>query len=482
MEDLPRIEGAAKKHDKHYSDPRTFKKILLQSTLLPIGLSLILSILFINQVFNILEENQKVRHSDEVLNYAREALKLVLDSETGFRGFIITNNTEYIEPWENARIRFDDSISKITALVKDNQAQVREIKNIKNLYEQWNLKAEETLNYRERYNKNSPPEMIQLRKKIMDDMRAAFDEFIGRENKLRNNRWNESEETSRKAIMFIIALGAFLGFSLATMSLYQLRKLSATYTEAYASLSAATENLETIVTQRTHELVLVNKELEAFSYSVSHDLRAPLRGIDGFSQILVEDYGDKIDDEGKRYLGFIRSGVQKMGLLIDDLINLSRLTRAEFKKESFDLSILGAEIMKELKSQHSDRTVEFINFPPYKVNGDLGLIRAALQNLMSNAWKYSSNQEVIKIELGIKINKEDKEIFFVKDNGVGFDMRFYDKLFQPFQRLHPKDQFDGTGIGLATVARIIRRHGGSIWAESVVGKGSTFYFTIGNYL
>lgn len=463
--------------ESHYTDPGIFKKILIQATILPIALSLFLSILFIQQVYTILEENRKVRHSDEVLNYAGEAVKLVIDSETGFRGYIITSNDEYLAPWDQARKQFYMTIDKLIVFVSDNPAQAKELQSIKKLYQGWNAKAISTLEYREKFKRTSPESMVRGRKAMMDEMRKNFDDFIKRERDIRNARWSNAEETSREAIYIIIALGVVLGVTLAAMSIIQLRRLSQKYTEAFASLASATDHLEETVAQRTHELVLVNKELEAFSYSVSHDLRAPLRGIDGFSQILVEEYSHKLDGEAIRYLGFIRAGVQKMGVLIDDLINLSRLTRAEFKKEHVDLSELSLEIINELKLENPARPLKFTNFPPKIISADRGLMRAALQNLISNAWKYSATKEVTVIELGL-VNKDGKPTYFIKDNGVGFDMRYYDKLFQPFQRLHPKEQFDGTGIGLATVARIIRRHNGTIWGESELGVGSVFYFTV----
>lgn len=479
MKELPkRVLAALTNRGSHYTDPKEFKKILLQATLLPIALTLILSVLFIQQVYNILEENQKVRHSDEVLNLAGESLKLVLDSETGFRGYVITTNKEYLEPWDNARIKFNETSDKLLKMVNGNPDQATHVLRIKNLYDAWNVKALETLKYREKYKRDTPDAEKRRRKELMDSIRLNFDEFIASERTLRDVNWRAAEETSKEVIYVILGLGIFLGITLATMSLMQLRKLSKNYTNAYSLLSQATDHLEETVAQRTHELVTANKELEAFSYSVSHDLRAPLRGIDGFSQILVEDYADKLDGEAIRYLGFIRSGVQKMGVLIDDLINLSRLARTEFKREEIDLATIGAEILKELQAQNPERKFEFKNFNSQKVMVDAGLMRVALQNLMSNAWKYSRNKDVSLIELG-EADIEGVKTFYVKDNGVGFDMRFYDKLFQPFQRLHNKDQFDGTGIGLATVARIIRRHNGTIWAESKIGEGSTFYFTLG---
>ncbi len=478
MQELPKkVLNALLSRDSHYTNPQEFKKILIQATLLPIALSLFLSVLFIQQVYSVLDENQKVRHSDEVLNVAGESLKLVLDSETSFRGYVITKNDEYLVPWNQARSQFNEISGQLLKMVSDNSIQSTQVLKIKNLYDSWNTEALETLAYREKFNRDTPLEAQKMRKELMNAIRANFDEFISTERQIRNKRWDDAEETSRKAIYIIIGLGIFLGCTLATMSLLQLKQLSNNYTTAYSSLSAATDHLEETVAQRTHELTMVNRELEAFSYSVSHDLRAPLRGIDGFSQILVEDYGDKLDGEAIRYLGFIRSGVQKMGILIDDLINLSRLTRAEFNLVEVDLSVVAAEIIKELQLQNPERKVEFINFNSHNILADAGLLRAALQNLISNAWKYSKTKDVSHIELG-QVIKDGIVTYYVKDNGVGFDMRFYDKLFQPFQRLHNKDQFDGSGIGLATVARIIRRHNGTIWAESELGQGSIFYFTL----
>lgn len=478
MQELPKkVLNALLSRDSYYTDPKEFKKILIQATLLPIALSLFLSALFIQQVYSVLDENIKVRTSDEIINIAGESLKLVLNSETGFRGYVITTNDEYLAPWEQARTQFKITTDELLKKVKDNPIKSAQILKIKNLYSSWSTMASDALDYREKYHRNTPIETQKLRKHFMDSLRSSFDDFIYAEREIRNNRWNDAEKASKQATYIIICLGIFLGCTLATMSLMQLRKLSQNYTKAYSSLSMATDHLEEAVAQRTHELTMSNRELEAFSYSVSHDLRAPLRGIDGFSQILIEDYADKLDGEAIRYLGFIRSGVQRMGVLIDDLINLSRLTRADFNLVEVDLSVIAADIIKELQIQEPERKIEFINLNPRKVLADAGLVRVALQNLISNAWKYSKTKAVSLIEVG-QIEKDEVITYYVKDNGVGFDMRFYDKLFQPFQRLHNKEQFDGSGIGLATVARIIRKHNGVIWAESELGKGSVFYFTL----
>ncbi len=237
------------------------------------------------------------------------------------------------------------------------------------------------------------------------------------------------------------------------------------------------EELEQRVIERTTQLQAVNRELEAFAYSVSHDLRAPLRSIDGFSQILFEDFADKLDDEGKDHLQRVRAASQRMGELIDDLLSLSRVTRGEMSREEVDLSALVQTICDELQCGQPDRRAEFTIAPGLVARGDARLLRAALENLVGNAWKFSSKRELTTIEFG-KVESNGQSACFIRDNGVGFDMKYAGKLFGAFQRLHSPSDFEGTGIGLATVQRIIHRHGGEIWAESAVDVGTTFYFTL----
>ena len=226
-----------------------------------------------------------------------------------------------------------------------------------------------------------------------------------------------------------------------------------------------------------NELTAVNKELESFSYSVSHDLRAPLRAIDGFSKILLEDYADKLDEEGKDSLQRVRAASQRMGQLIDDLLQLSRHTRSEIHRTPVDLSALARAVADELQKTEPERRVEFVIEPGLTANADTGLIRAVLENLIGNAWKFSGKQAAAKIEFG-RTTRESASIFYVRDDGVGFNMDYADKLFGAFQRLHSPAEFSGTGIGLATVQRIIHRHGGRVWAEGKPNQGATFYFTL----
>lgn len=229
--------------------------------------------------------------------------------------------------------------------------------------------------------------------------------------------------------------------------------------------------------KRNAELEASNKELEAFAHSISHDLRGPLRSIDGFSRILLDDYGDKLDDTGKDYLRRVRASSLKMAELMDDLLALSRIIRKDLDIATIDLSEIGRDISRRLRESDPDRNSDFIIADGIRVSGDYNLLRIAMENLLDNAWKFTSTRRSARIEFGIT-KKEGETVYFVRDNGVGFDMDYVDKLFQPFQRLHAENEFSGTGIGLATIYRIIRRFGGTVRAEGEAGKGATFYFTL----
>lgn len=244
-----------------------------------------------------------------------------------------------------------------------------------------------------------------------------------------------------------------------------------------AKKSAMLSQLNETLARQTAELEAANKELEAFSYAVSHDLRAPLRGIDGFSRALEEDYGKELGQKGRSHVARIRRSAERMNELIDDLLQLSRMTRAEMRWDHVNLSEIVREIAADLAPKGPERHVDIAIQEGLTVRGDRRLLRAALENLLSNAWKYTAKREHAAIELGVT-EVEGETAYFVRDNGAGFNMAYAYKLFVPFQRLHSAADFPGTGVGLATVQRIIRRHGGRIWAEGHVNEGATFYFTL----
>jgi signal transduction histidine kinase len=268
-------------------------------------------------------------------------------------------------------------------------------------------------------------------------------------------------------------------YGLAAMS-FILMVLLVEHSVLYARLIKARENERREhlrAEEKAAELAAVNKDLEAFSYSVSHDLRAPLRSIDGFTRILQEDYAKELDQAGREHADRIRRAAQRMGELIDDMLNLAKVSRTDLRRAEIDLSALAREIADTLRERAPDRKATFVIAEPIEAEGDSGLLRIALDNLLGNAWKFTSNRSPAEIEIGRRV-VDGEPACYVRDNGAGFDMAYAGKLFQAFQRFHDAKEFPGTGIGLAIVHRIVSKHGGRIWAESEPGKGTTFYFTL----
>jgi len=247
---------------------------------------------------------------------------------------------------------------------------------------------------------------------------------------------------------------------------------------AQAEIGALNAELEVRVDQRTAELMVANKNLEAFTYSVAHDLRSPLRALSGYSEALAEDYGDRLDDTGRWYADRIQAATERMGKLIDDLLLLAQVSRTDMNTEPVDLSAEVTAITAELHAREPGRAVRFAIHDGVRVIADRSLIRTVLQNLVENAWKFTAKRQDATIEFGGTVAGDARVCYYVRDNGAGFDPEFSSKLFQPFQRLHAVTDFPGTGIGLASVQRIVERHGGRVWAEGAVGQGATFYFTL----
>jgi len=246
----------------------------------------------------------------------------------------------------------------------------------------------------------------------------------------------------------------------------------------YRGTNEELQRLNEALQQQKETVESANRELESFSYSVSHDLRAPLRTIDGYSQMLLEDCADALNDEGKRYLRHVREATHYMGRLIDALLSLARVTRSDILRIEVDLSALAREIAERLRIASPGRDGHFMINEGVRAKGDARLLAVLLENLLGNAWKFTSKRKQAQVTFGCE-ERDGKPTYFVQDNGAGFDMTYVAKLFGPFQRLHAVSEFEGTGIGLATVQRVVHRHGGQVWAEGKIDEGATFFFTLG---
>jgi signal transduction histidine kinase len=288
--------------------------------------------------------------------------------------------------------------------------------------------------------------------------------------------WRREALVGGAAAVLIAALLLVLGVLL-DRQLREREASMAAQKQSDRAIQSLNEQLERRVAERTAELSALNRELESFAYSVSHDLRAPLRSIDGFSRILLEEYAGRLEPAATEHLRRVRKAAQSMAQLIDDLLSLSRVTRAEVKRTSTDMSGVARTIIDELHAETPDRELDARIQPGIVCVADANLLRIALYNLLANAWKFTSKRERASIELGALLQR-DETVYYVRDNGAGFDMNYAGKLFGAFQRMHPAREFEGTGIGLATVRRIVERHGGTVWAEAEVNQGATFYFTL----
>jgi PAS domain S-box-containing protein len=335
----------------------------------------------------------------------------------------------------------------------------------------WNEGAERIKGYRaeeiigQHFSKFYTPEAAALGKPALELKKAA------EQGRFEEEGWRVRKDGSRFWASVVVTplrdrTGQLRGFAKVTRDITERKRIE-----------EQLERQRSELTRSNIELIAANKELEAFSYSVSHDLRAPLRSIDGFSLALLEDYEEKLDAEGKDNLHRVRAATQRMGVLIDDLLDLSRVTRAGMKVQKVDLSVMGRAVAAELKNSQPGRRTEFHIQEGLEAHADSNLMRIALENLLENAWKFTSKRESARIEFG-QTNNNGSRVYFVRDDGAGFDSARATRLFGAFQRFHDKNDFPGTGVGLATVQRIIQRHGGRIWAESVPGKGATFYFTL----
>ena len=291
----------------------------------------------------------------------------------------------------------------------------------------------------------------------------------------------QRERSLYTPIIFLTALGRseealFRGYHVGAVD-YLVKPIVPAVLKSKVPVFVQLKRQSELLEQKNIELNAIIQELEAFSYTVAHDLRAPLARIDGFSQALLELQNERLDEEGKRYLHRVRAGTQRMCRLVDDLLMLSKVTRHEIRRERVDLSAVARSIAADLRQREPEREVECVIQPGLSASGDAALLHSALFNLLENAWKFTGKHAGARIELG-EMEKDGEPVYFVRDDGAGFDMASSERLFQAFQRLHSSSDFPGSGVGLATVSRIVKRHGGRVWAESAPEMGATFYFSL----
>lgn len=405
-------------------------------------------------------------HASAVRNNLTQLLVTLIDLETGQRGFIITGDRSYLQPYDSALKNVDKYILALREVTSEDERQKTRTIEVEKLIRERIVIAKDVLNARgESFEKAQSMIIEGDGKKAMDRIRTLIREIQELEQQSFTARSRVTGETLVQFQIAFVSLLIIPAIIIIILFYWILSHFKARSRAEADSRKAAIE---------IHQL---NKELESYTYSVSHDLRAPLRSIDGYSQILKEDYNDKLDDEGRRVISVIMNNARRMGKLIDDLLDFSRMGRKEIHKSEMNVDELVRTVIGELIEPKNGKNVDIHVLPLGQVKGDIDMIKQVWVNLISNAIKYSGLREDPKIEIGSYVEK-GTHCFYVKDNGVGFNMDYKEKLFGVFQRLHKANEFEGTGVGLALVKRIVTRHGGSIWAEAKLNEGATFYFSL----
>ena len=430
-------------------------------------------------------------HTLHVLTQTQSIALENRDADAAARGYILTGEPDFLIRVNTSASSLRSGIDHLADIIKDNEVQVPRVAFLRRRVEAKLLAIHAAIAARNAQGDASiPPSILDAALSDTPDHAQSVQWCIGQieteEHRLLYQR-TQAFVQARQSLIVTFVFAAILNLVLlviafellvrAAQARAQLAARAGEITTLNHELAEANATLEARVAERTRELQVSNQELEAFSYSVSHDLRAPLRTIDGFSLALQEDFSDILNDEGRDYINRVRGGVQRMGQLIDALLQLSRVTRADLQRENVDLSSLATLVFNDLKAADPNRNISFTAESEIAVMGDSRLLRIALENLIGNAWKFTSKTPDATIEFG-STSRDGQTLYFIRDNGAGFDMQYVNRLFTAFQRLHGDRDFKGSGIGLATVSRIVRRHHGTIGAESELGRGATFFFTL----
>jgi signal transduction histidine kinase len=466
---------------------------LLSAILVPLALMLVITGLLVWQITRLLTAASWVEHTDRVLAQANEVQRETLDMQNGVRGFRITGDEEFLEPYTRGLEIIHGESAELSDLVSDDPVQQGLVGQMAVLRGWWIDCAREAIDAR-RAGRETPMSRSVEANKLMDQIRQRFRTFVDNEERLRDERSKAVRRATRNTLGLVALAGALGGGLLAGLAQRNFLEIARTYNAALRRAQELNLTLEQRVAERTREaearasqLREVNEELEAFAHSVSHDLRAPVRHIAGFTELLRRSVGSTLSPEDQAHLETIAGTAGLARRMIDDLLAFSRVSRAELRWTTVNLNELIDDVRRELEPDIAGRQIEWtIASSLPMVRGDRAMLKLVVQNLLSNAVKFTAKLESppARIEVGVTTEplstptSPDFAAFFVRDNGAGFEMEYAEKLFGVFQRLHRADEFEGTGIGLANVRRIIARHGGQVWALGAVGQGATFFFTL----
>ncbi|HYO51396.1 sensor histidine kinase [Archangium sp.] len=466
------------------TNPRRFRRLLLRAILIPVVMLLLLAGVLLWAVSDLLQVQERARRSQMALTQLERVRQLIVDRETGIRGYLLTGDPVFLEPYQAAGQQLPLAMEELAQGLAGEPQELVWMTELHERWRDWERVASEMLSLFHQQGDWLSLVRSGSGKARMDAIRMTLDTIANEERQRTSLRGLEAERAGWTVLVSGVLWALAVGVLLAWLSRRQLLTLARHYDASLAqvraqadALRASEARLEARVALRTAELTAANKELESFSYSVSHDLRAPLRAIDGFAQALREDEGGRMAPASILLLERLQGAATRMGQLIDDLLQLSRVTRAELHREPVDLSAIAASVAQGLRQREPGRDVTFSLQPGLTVQGDPRLLRVLLENLLDNAWKFTSKRSGAHIEFFAE-TADGVTHYAVRDNGVGFDMAYASKLFSPFQRMHKPSEFPGTGIGLATVQRIVHRHGGYIQAQASLGGGATFRFTL----
>ncbi|MGA9511413.1 MAG: CHASE3 domain-containing protein [Candidatus Sulfotelmatobacter sp.] len=423
------------------------------------------------------EDRGWVVHTHLVLEKVQQILIDVSQTESGQRGYILTGEDSYLNPYRNGVTQAQQDVAQLRELTSDNPTQQEATRHLDQFILARFTGLGERIEIRRRNGLTIAAEAVATGdngEERTDEIRICISQIQQAEERLLSLRLSAAAASTRN-IKLVIILGnalEILFLSIAGLAIHRETRRS---NLAERELQQANE----ILKHRTNELSDANGELESFSYSVAHDLRAPLRQIAGYSSVLLQDYGQRLDAEARRSLDKVAAGARKMGQLLDDLLSFSRIGRQELLMQSTPLDSLLRQVVEDLAPECSARNIDWQIGKLFVAECDAGLIKQVFVNLLSNAVKYSGKREHAVIQVG-ETTQNNEHVIFVRDNGAGFEMQYVNKLFGVFQRLHKARDFEGTGVGLAIVQRIIAKHGGRIWAEAKLDQGATFFFTLGS--